>query len=186
MVFGTKHEHVLVKLGKDKIWESSNVKLLGVEIDNELKFYEHISNICQKGNRNLSSLTRLSTFTFQQNDVSFTSKLSQNHNLSIVHWYGCFTEDRQTIQLTGFMKVLLEQCIMTMCHLFQDLLNKDSSFTIHHQNIQSLATKIHKILNNLSGGTFQGLFTLNTDSYSLCSDQELIFSNASENLKVKN
>ena len=46
MVFGTKHEHVLVKLGKDKIWESSNVKLLGVEIDNELKFYEHISNIC--------------------------------------------------------------------------------------------------------------------------------------------
>ena len=52
--------------------------------------------------------------------------------------------------------------------------------------MQSLATKIHKILNNLSGGTFQGLFTLMTDSYSLCSDQELIFSNASENLKVKN
>ena len=30
MVFGTKYEHVLVKLGKDKIWESSNVELLGI------------------------------------------------------------------------------------------------------------------------------------------------------------
>ena len=46
MVSETKPEHVWVRLGKDKIWKSSNVKLVSVEIDNELKFYEHISNRC--------------------------------------------------------------------------------------------------------------------------------------------
>ena len=60
---------------------------------------------------------------------------------------------------------------------FQDLLNKDNSFTIHHQNIKSLATEIYKTLrkdkNNLPGGTFEGLFTLGADSYSLRSEQEL-------------
>ena len=45
-VCGTKCEHLWVKLGNEKNWESNNVKLLGVKIDNELNFDEHISNIC--------------------------------------------------------------------------------------------------------------------------------------------
>ena len=49
----------------------------------------------------------------------------------------------------------------------QDLLNKDNSFTIHHQNIQSLATETYETLNNLPGDTFEGLVTLRMDSYSL-------------------
>ena len=62
IISGTKHEHVWIKLGKDKIWDSSNVKLLVVEIDNGLKFDEHIFNICLKANRKLSPLTILSRF----------------------------------------------------------------------------------------------------------------------------
>ena len=69
---------------------------------------------------------------------------------------------------------------------FQDLLNKDNSFTIHHQNIQCLATEIYKTLNDLPGRTFEGLFTLRTDSYSLCSEQELIIPKVSTVLKGKN
>ena len=33
------------KVGNDKIWESNTVKLLGVTIDNQLKFNEHVLNI---------------------------------------------------------------------------------------------------------------------------------------------
>ena len=51
------------------------------------------------------------------------------------------------------MKVLLKSS-------FQDLLSKDNLFIIHHQNMQSLAAKIYKILNNLLGGAIDGLFTL--------------------------
>ena len=53
---------------------------------------------------------------------------------------------------------------------FQDLLNKDNSFTIHYQNIQTLATKTYKTLNNLPEDTFEGLFTITTDGYSLHSE----------------
>ena len=69
---------------------------------------------------------------------------------------------------------------------FQDLLNRDNSFTIHHQNIQSLTIKIYKTLNNLPGGTFEGLFTLRTDSYYLRSEQEVIIPKVSTILKRKN
>ena len=45
------------KLGKHQIWESNNVKLLCVKVDNKLKFDKHISNIWLKVNRKLSVLT---------------------------------------------------------------------------------------------------------------------------------
>ena len=39
----------------------------------------------------------------------------------------------------------------------QDLLIKDNSYTIHHQNIHSLATEISKTLNALLEETFEGI-----------------------------
>ena len=68
----------------------------------------------------------------------------------------------------------------------QDLLSKDNSFTIHHQNMQSLAAKICKILDNILGGTFEGLFTLRTDNYSLPSEQDLIIPKVSNESKWQN
>ena len=57
---------------------------------------------------------------------------------------------------------------------FQNSLNKDNSFTIHHKNVLSLIAKIYKILKNLLGETFEGLFTLRGNRCSLRSEQELI------------
>ena len=56
----------------------------------------------------------------------------------------------------------------------QDLLSKDNSFTIHHQNIHSLTTETYETLNNFPGENFEGLFSQRRDSYSLRSEQELI------------
>ena len=68
---------------------------------------------------------------------------------------------------------------------FQDLLDKDNAFAIHHQNFQPLATKIYKTLNNLPGRTLEDLCTLRTDSYSLRLEQELIIPKISTVLKGK-
>ena len=51
---GTKYEHNLAKIGGDKIWESNDVKLLGLPIDSKYKCESHIANICFKPNRKLS------------------------------------------------------------------------------------------------------------------------------------
>jgi len=56
LVSGYKFEHTFVNVGSDKIWESKDVKLLGVTIDNELKFDKHIANLCLKANQKLSAL----------------------------------------------------------------------------------------------------------------------------------
>ena len=53
-VSGNKHENMWAKIGDDQIWESGTVKLLGIIIDNELKFDEYISNVCKKAQRKLN------------------------------------------------------------------------------------------------------------------------------------
>ena len=44
----TKNEYVWAKLDQDIIWESNDVKTLGVTIDDNLRFDKHVSNICLK------------------------------------------------------------------------------------------------------------------------------------------
>ena len=41
---------------------------------------------------------------------------------------------------------------------FKELLRKDGSFTIHHRNLQKLATEMYKIHNNLSPSIMKTIF----------------------------
>ena len=44
---------------------------------------------------------------------------------------------------------------------FEQLLDKDNSFTIHQQNIQSLAIEMYKVANGLYTNLFSEIFTKN-------------------------
>ena len=59
LISGHKYEHQWVHIGKDMVWEENKVKHLGITIDNELIFDNHILNICSKANKKLSVLCRL-------------------------------------------------------------------------------------------------------------------------------
>ena len=45
LISGTKYKHSWGKTGDDKMWESNEVKLLGITIDDKLKFDSHNANI---------------------------------------------------------------------------------------------------------------------------------------------
>ena len=62
LVCGYRFEQLWIKVGDNKTWEKSLVKLLGVIIDNELKFDKYVAEICAEANRKLSVLLRLSKF----------------------------------------------------------------------------------------------------------------------------
>ena len=66
-VAGDKFEHAWVRVGPDKIRQDHSIKLLGISIDNELKFDKHALNTIKKANSKLSALLRMTKFmTFQK------------------------------------------------------------------------------------------------------------------------
>ena len=60
LISGHKHEHMWDKVGSSRIWESESAKILGVTIDRELKFEEHLRNILAIAGKELTALARLS------------------------------------------------------------------------------------------------------------------------------
>ena len=50
LISGDKCEKTVKGTGEDKIWETSNIELLGIVIDNQSKFNRHISKLCLNAN----------------------------------------------------------------------------------------------------------------------------------------
>ena len=90
LVSRTKYEHSWAKTGDDKIWESNKVKLLGVTIDNKLKFDSHIANICFKANQKLSVLNRLvGLVTFDRKRILFKAYFESQFKYCPLIWMFC-------------------------------------------------------------------------------------------------
>ena len=58
IVAGHKYEHIWAKIGNDNIGESREQRLLGVTIDNKLKFDTHIKGLVKMAHKKLSALIR--------------------------------------------------------------------------------------------------------------------------------
>ena len=59
LIVGNKNEQMWVQLDRNIAWESNDIIFLGIMLGNNLKFDKHVFNICSKGNRKLSALTRV-------------------------------------------------------------------------------------------------------------------------------
>ena len=83
-------------------------------------------------------------------------------SLNIKKWkwiYMCKTDSRHRGRQINYKKNKLnERAVRMVCNdtvtSFENLLIENKSFTICHQNIQSLVIEICKVINNLLGGTF--------------------------------
>ena len=69
---------------------------------------------------------------------------------------------------------------------FENLLIKDKFFTIHHQNIQSLAIEIYKAVNNIPEGDISEFLVRNNHNYNVPPGSELLLPNVNTVFKRQN
>ena len=174
IVAGNKFEQIWVKVGEDQIWEKKEVKLLGVTIDNELKFENHVNIICAKANKKLSALSRMSNYlTLNKKRTLFKAFFESQFKFCPLIWM--FHNNRLNTKINKLHERALRIIYSNDSELtFDELLDKDNSFCIHHQNIKSLAIEMFKVVNNLSEGMIKDLFMTNDHSYSLRSKTKFI------------
>ena len=90
------------KIGDDKIWESNEVKLWGVTVDNKLKFDSHLVNICFKANQKLSVLSRLpSLLIFDRKRILFKVFFESQFKYCPLIWMFC--AENPIIELINYM-----------------------------------------------------------------------------------
>ena len=183
IVSGYKHEQIWAKIGKDKIWESSDVKLLGVTIDNELKFDKHVSKICSKASRKLSVLARMSKLlSFEKRRIIFKSFVESQFKYCPLIWmfHGRLTNNKINRLHERALRIVYNDYEST----FEQLLINDKSFCIHHQNIHKLMIEIYKTLNDIDN-TYSNIFVRISHNVNLRSKPDLLIPSVNSVLKGK-
>ena len=160
LISGKKNEQMWAKLDRDIVWESNDVKLLGIPLHNNLKFDKHVSNICSKANRKLSALTRVAKFLpFKKRRILFKAFNESQFKYCPFVWvfHGRQINEKINKLHERALRIVYNDTITS----FEELQAKDKTFTIHHQNIQLLAIQMYKVVNNLPGGNLSEFFVRN-------------------------
>ena len=151
-------DHLTVTLGDKNIANDDSVELLGVLIDKNLNFTDHVSKLCKKGNQKLHALARVSKY-LDENKLRIVMKTfiqSQFNYCPLVWMFHNRTLNNKVNKLhERALRIVYKNENLT----FQELLEKDNSVTVHHKNLQRLATEMYKIKHHLSPLPMQELFT---------------------------
>ena len=149
LVSGYKNENVWANIGNEKIWESNKQKFLGLDIDRNLNFNEHVSSLCRKAGNKLSVLARLSNFmSFKQRRILLKTFIESQFGYCPLIWM--FHSRRVNNKINHLHERSLRRVYKDNYSSYVDLLAKDKSFTIHQRNIHSRAIELFGVKRNLS------------------------------------
>ena len=130
------------------IESEENQVLLGVTIDSNLSFDKHINNLCKNTSAKLNALARIAGYmdikkhrmimkAFITSQVSYFPLIWMFHSRALNNEINTIHE--RSLRITYNDRT----------STFEELLRKDNSVTIHHRNLQVLATELYKVENNM-------------------------------------
>ena len=152
------------QLGGSLIERSDCEKMLRVKIDYKLNFDEHVKTLCSKANNKLRALARTTPYmSVEKNKMLINSFFKAQFNYCPLLW---MLHSRRN---NSIIRNLHERCLRLIYNdknsTYEELLTKDGSVSIHHRNIQALATEFYKIKNGISPELFTKIFARETESH---------------------
>jgi len=151
-------ETLALTLGKEIIYSNDSVDLLGITIDKYLNFTDHVSNLCNKGNQKLHALARISNYLSEGKlKIIMKTFVQSQFNYCPLVWM--FHNRKLNQKINKLHERALRVVYKNDNSTFQELLDKDGSVTIHHRNLQRLATEMFKIKHHFSPLPMQDMFT---------------------------
>ena len=151
-----------IYLGNEFLENENSVNLLGVKIDENLNFNDHVNSLLKKGNQKLHALMRISKFlSIDKLRLMMKTFIESQFNYCPLIWM-CHSRTLNT-KINKLHERALRVVYKDDTLSFDQLLEIDGSFTIHERNLQKLATEMYKVKNNISPTPVRDIFKPSTE-----------------------
>ena len=157
LLINNTKESFQIKIGNETVSNGKCEKLLGVNVDHELNFNEHVLLLCKKASQKLNCLSRIaSCMTFDQRRLILNSFI-------ISHFSYCpivrmFHSRKLNERINHIHEKALRIVYKNFNSPFQELLIENDSLKIYHRGLQKLVTDIFKIKNGSSPELMNAVF----------------------------
>ena len=164
LLLSTKSSEV-VAIDGIQIKSSTAETLLGIIIDSELNFDNHLSAICNKVSRKINALGWIANYmSLEKRHIVMKTFIESQFNYCPLIWM--FHSRTINNKINGSPQDFKSS--------FEGLLMKDNSFSMHERIIQSLAIEIYRILIGLPPSFLNNVFHKNiSNNYDLRDHKEL-------------
>lgn len=151
VVFSTKNENPVPSFNIKgvSIPCTTDVKLLGVDIDSKLNFSKHVSSICRKAGQQLNALRRIGkNLNFKCRKLIYHSFVMSTFDFCPLAWNFCGKTNERKLEQLNFRA--LKFVYDNYSYNYDDLLTKDNSVTLKLRRTRKIALEVYKIIEGRS------------------------------------
>ena len=155
-----------LEIENQKLKPAANLRILGVNIDDQLSFSEHISDICKKASRKIGVLARL------RNLIPCKTKLQLYLTAILPHltycqivWHFCKQSERR--KLERLQERALRAIYNCRTDTYEDLLRRANLPSLYNRRLQEILILMYKVKNGLAPDYIGELFNFVNKGYSL-------------------
>ena len=146
-----------ISIDNTNIKNSECEKILGIKVDSNLNFNEHLRGIIKIASRKVNALSRIIPFmNIPKRRILMNSFFTSQFSYCPLVWMF------HSRNVNNKINSLHERCLRMVYNdkksSFEQLLEKDKSVPIHIRNLQFLAIEMYKIHKNLSPPIIKGFF----------------------------
>ena len=133
------------------------VEILGIKIDKNLNFNNHIKSVCRKAGRKLSALLRISSnLNMKQEKLLYKSTIKYQFSYCVLVWMFCSRQSNNLINKIHEWSISISYKDQKTS--YNNLLGTHNELSIHQRNLQVLMTEIYKIVNGVAPPIMNSLF----------------------------
>ena len=149
---------MIIVIGNKEIKTTNSIKLLGINIDDQLKFNEHISILCSKAAVQLNALSRLQKYMKKsEKGAIINSFILSNFNYCPLVWH--FSSCESIRKIEKIQKHCLRIILNDYESDYETLLCNSNKPTMEKQRLRTLAVEIFKNLNEINSPYMKNILT---------------------------
>ena len=166
MILGTKDHSFVLNISKSKIERSAEVTLLGVKIDQQLKFKSHIKELCRKVAYKLRALRRIRKYlTVEKAKLLANAFFNSQFTSATLIWM--FTGKSSIARICKIHFRALKVVYSNYDKSYHDLLNFSNDVSTNQRHLRFLAIEVYKSLMNIFPEFMWEFFSKNQVQYNL-------------------